>query len=258
MSDVYSPPQSNLLGAPTGGPPGDTGRGVYPAEVGSLLSRAWAVLQPGLVPAALGSLALFGIHMVVNLPANLVVTFGTAAVAEAIGEGALAIGIAVIAQLGLFAVSQATSAMMLMGLAQGSHKLVTTGNAEVTDFLPLDPGRIFNGMLTQLLMALVVFIGFLLFFVPGIIATIGLMLWPFAVAVEGHGPVDALKRSWQLMDGAKLHLWLFLMAVTIGSIFVMLFTCGVGMLVVMPFMQVGYALIFVGAVENKPALADAH
>jgi uncharacterized membrane protein len=231
---------------------------VYPAEVGTLLSRAWAVLQPGLVPAALGSLALFGIHMVVNLPANLVVTFGTAAVTEALGDGALAIGFAVIAQIGLLAVSQATSALMLMGMAQGSHKLVTTGNAEVTDFLPLDPVRIGKGMLTQLLMSLVIFIGMLLFFVPGIIAAIGLMLWPYAVAVEGHGPVDALKRSWQLMDGAKIHLLLFGVAVGIGGIFVMLFTCGVGSLLLMPFLHVGYALIFVGAVENKPALADAH
>jgi uncharacterized membrane protein len=179
-------------------------------------------------------------------------------VTEALGDGALAIGFAVIAQIGLLAVSQATSALMLMGMAQGSHKLVTTGNAEVTDFLPLDPVRIGKGMLTQLLMSLVIFIGMLLFFVPGIIAAIGLMLWPYAVAVEGHGPVDALKRSWQLMDGAKIHLLLFGVAVGIGGIFVMLFTCGVGSLLLMPFLHVGYALIFVGAVENKPALADAH
>lgn len=256
MSDVYSPPRSVVLNAASGNPSSGAGRGLYPGDW-PLFSRSWTVLQPALVSAAAGTLVLYGIYLLVNIPANFVVAFLVGILVEAVGDGAAEIAITAVSQLGLFAISQVTSALMVMGMAQGSYKLVSTENVEVIDFLPLDPTLIAKGVLTQVLVALVVGLGTLMLFVPGVIAMLGLMLWPYAMVVEGHGPVDSLKRSWQLMDGSKRWLSLFLWAVSYPALFVVLFTCGVGSLVVMPFISVGYALIFVGAVQKKPALHAA-
>lgn len=260
MSDVYTPPQSDLLGTPVGGQSGGPGgRGVYPADVGTLFSKSWELIQPALVPAALGTLALFAIHMMVNIPLNVLLTLAQAALAELLGESSelLALGIGIGMQIGVGLLGQFTATLLILGLAKGSHKLVTEGTVEVGDFLPLDPMLIFKGFLTQLLLGLIVLVGFIFLIVPGIIAALGLMMWPYAMVVEGLGPINALKRSWQLMDGAKLQLFLFGLAVGVVSMFVMPLTCFFGLLVLMPFMYVGYALIYVGAAENKPGLEYA-
>jgi len=256
MSDVYTPPESDLIGSPGAGPGGTTGQGVYPAEVGTIISRAWVLIQPALVPAALGTLALFAIHMMVNVPLSLGAGVLQAGLASVMGESAegLVLAITIVVQLGTSLIGQVTSALLMLGLAKGSHKLVTTGEIEVGDFLPLDVGLILRGFLAQLLMTFIAGIGFLLFIVPGVIMALGLILWPYAMVVEGLGVVDSMKRSWQLMDGAKLQLFLLGMAMGVISLFAVLLTCGVGFLAIMPFTYVAYALIYVGAAENKPAL----
>jgi len=256
VSDVYSPPQSDLLGSPVGGPEPSGNRGVYPADVGLLFSKAWELIQPMMVPAALGTLALFAIHMLVNIPLAFLQTFAQAALAQASSEAMQAVGmlVAIGMQLGTALIGQVTATLLILGLARGTHKLVTHGDVEVGDFLPFEPMLILKGFLTQILLGLIVMVGVLLFVVPGIIAALGLMMWPYAMVVEGLGPVDSLKRSWQLMDGAKLQLFLFGLAIGVVGMFVMPFTCFVGLLVLMPFMYTGYALIYEGARENKPGL----
>lgn len=256
MSDVYTPPQSELLGSAVGGPPTGGGKGIYPADVGQLFSKSWELLQPMMVPAALGTLALFAIHMVVNMPLAVLQTFAQAALAEASSESMQAVGVvvAVVMQIGVALIGQFTATLLILGLAKGSHRLVTEGTVEVGDFLPFEPSLILKGFLTQLLLGLVVLAGTCALLVPGIIAAIGLMLWPYAMVVENLGPVDSLKRSWQLMDGAKLPLFLFGLAVGLLSMFALPLTCFVGILVMMPFLYTGYALIFVGARENMPGI----
>ncbi len=232
MSDVYSPPESELLGNSFDGPPPSSGKGVYPADVGLMFSRGWEILQPMLVPCGLGALALFAIQMMVNIAA------------------VVAIGM----QFGTSLIGQIANAFLMLGLARASHLLVTTGSVEVGDFLPFDLSLIFKGFLAQLLYMLVVVAGTCAFIVPGFIAAFGLMLWPYAMIVEGLGPVDALKRSWQLTDGAKLHLFLFGLALGVASIFVVPLTLCLGLFAILPFTYIGYALVFEGARANKPGL----
>jgi hypothetical protein len=256
MSDVYTPPEADLIGTSDSAGAGTTGRGVFPMEVGPVISRAWELLQPALVPAALGTLALFAIHMMLNVPLSLGAGLLQGGLAAVLGESAegLVLAISFVVQIGVSLIGQVTAALLTMGLAKGSHTLVTTGTVEVGDFLPFDGGLILRGFLAQLLLAFITLLGFLLFIVPGVVLALGLILWPYAMVVEGLGPVDSMKRSWQLMDGAKLQLFLFGLALGMLSMFVVPLSCGFGLLVVMPFMFVAYALIYVGAAENKPAL----
>jgi uncharacterized membrane protein len=61
----------------------------------------------------------------------------------------------------------------------------------------------------ELLTGIIVFIGFLLLVVPGIIAAIGLGFAPYSVIDRGKGPVEALKDSWHITKGHKGQLLLF-------------------------------------------------
>ncbi len=66
----------------------------------------------------------------------------------------------------------------------------------------------------SILTVLVVGTGFLLFVIPGIIATYGLFVAGPVLIVEGLEPVEAMKRSWKLTDGFKMIL--LVLALTIG------------------------------------------
>ena len=256
MSDVYTPPESELLGTPSGGLPPTEGRGVYPVEVGTLFSRSWEVLQPMVAPAALATLAMVAIQMVINMPLSFVQGFLQAMVQESGDETTVMIVglVVVVLQLVGFVIGQVTQAFMGLGMARGSSKLVTTGVVEVSDFLPFEPMLVVKGVGASLLYTLAVMAGFCAFIVPGVMATFGLVLWPYAMVVEGHGPVDALKRSWQLTEGSKMAMFGFSACVGLASLFIMPFTLCLGFLVVLPLTYVAYGLIFEGARANKPAL----
>ena len=258
MSDVYAPPESELLGTSSGGPPPTQNNGVYPADVGLLFSRSWEVMQPMLVPCALGALAVFAIHFVANMPLTVLngvlqgVVQSTSDETMQILGGVLVVGLQIAGAL----VGQVTATFMALGMARGSTKLVRTGDVEVSDFLPLEPALLLRGLGAQLLYGLVVLAGFCALFVPGVMAAIGLLFWPYAMVVEGYGPVNALKRSWQLTNGSKLHLALFGLALSVAGIFVMPLTLCLGFLVLMPFMYTAYALVFEGARAAHPELID--
>jgi hypothetical protein len=59
-----------------------------------------------------------------------------------------------------------------------------------------------------ILFVLAVFVGLLLFIVPGVIAAIGLCFAPYLVVDRARGPVEALKESWDLTKGHKWQLFL--------------------------------------------------
>lgn len=237
-------------------PPAES-RGIYPADIGLMVTRSWEVLQPMLLPAALGAAALAGIGLVIQfgfMGVNMAIQFTVAAAAD---ETLQAVGVALLigSQLLGSVLGIAATVLTKLGYARGATGLVRTGSVDVPDFLPLEPWLILRGAGAYLLYVLVVTLLSFLLIVPGVIAAVGLCLWPYAMMIEGHGPIDALKRSWQLTDGAKLPLGLFWVCTSLLSIPLALVTCGGGLLVMLPFTSVGEALVFEGARANKPEFA---
>jgi uncharacterized membrane protein len=69
---------------------------------------------------------------------------------------------------------------------------------------------------TEILGAIVCFIGFLLLVVPGFILAVGLLFSPYVAIERGKWPVEALKESWRITKG---HKWqLFLLGLTLLGI----------------------------------------
>jgi hypothetical protein len=225
-------------------------------DVGTLFSRSWEVLQPMLAPAALAALAMFAIQMLANMPVAFVQGFLQTFIQQSGDESMVMVGgiVLVVLQLVGFVIGQFTQSFLALGMARGSTKMVRTGVVEVGDFLPFEPMLVLRGVGASILYMLVIVAGFCAFLVPGIMATFGLILWPYAMVVEGHGPVDSLKRSWQLTNGSKLPIFGFSLYIGAASLFVVPFTLCLGLLAILPFTYVAYALIFEGARANKPEL----
>lgn len=85
----------------------------------------------------------------------------------------------------------------------------------------------------EILVAIIVFIGLLLFVVPGIIAALGLMFALYLVIDHRSGPIEAIKQSWQLTKGHKGQLFLLSLAL-VGLNILGLLALIVGALVTIP------------------------
>ncbi|MBA2369148.1 MAG: hypothetical protein H0V82_09020 [Candidatus Protochlamydia sp.] len=101
----------------------------------------------------------------------------------------------------------------------------------------------FNYFLSSLLYIGIVTIGLILFIVPGIIWAIRFGLYPFFIADQKAGPVEALKLSSKATYGFKWDLLKFLLLLILACIVgTLLFF--VGLLVVLPVFTIAYAIIY--------------
>lgn len=105
------------------------------------------------------------------------------------------------------------------------------------DYHQQDLNRLFSGfsrfvdtMVAGLLMSLAISVGLVLLIVPGIIIACGLSMTFFIMAENPNiSGVDALKASWNLMNGHKWE-YFCLMFSFIGWAILSVLTCGIGFL----------------------------
>lgn len=91
---------------------------------------------------------------------------------------------------------------------------------------------------TYLLSAVAIIVGFILLIIPGIILALGLSMSMYIIADDEEiGAYDALKKSWDLMDGFKVK-YLGLVLLFVGLSFLCILTLGIGFLFLIPLMQV--------------------
>lgn len=96
---------------------------------------------------------------------------------------------------------------------------------------------------TSLLTGVVVGFGFILLIVPGIILAIGLAMAPYYAVDAEMGPVDAMKASWEAMNGHKVNFFLFLLMGIVLAI-LGLIACCVGVFAAQAVILVGTAIIY--------------
>jgi uncharacterized membrane protein len=101
----------------------------------------------------------------------------------------------------------------------------------------------FKYFLSSLLYMAIVAIGLILFIVPGIIWAVRFGLYPFFIADQKAGPVEALKLSSEATYGYKWDLFkfllLFVLACIVGTLLFL-----VGLFVVLPVFSIAYAIIY--------------
>lgn len=98
-----------------------------------------------------------------------------------------------------------------------------------------------NALAAYIIMSLIIGLGLILLIIPGIILALGLSQTMFILADEPEiGPVEALKKSWEMMKGYKAD-YFVLGLYFIPWALLCILTLGIGILWLGPWMQVTYA-----------------
>lgn len=105
-----------------------------------------------------------------------------------------------------------------------------------------DYGTLFSGfnryvdtMAAGALVSLLVAVGCVFLIVPGIILALGFSMTFYIMAEDPNiSGLDAMKRSWNMMNGYKMDLFLFYLGF-IGWYILSILTCGIGVLFLMPY-----------------------
>ncbi len=130
-----------------------------------------------------------------------------------------------------------------LGIAIFSLKLGREQDAQL--------GNIFDGfqnfgtaLAANLLMGLLIGIGMLFLIVPGVILALGLSQTMWILADEPElGPVDALKKSWEMTKGYKMDLFILGLRFIPWALLCIL-TLGIGIFWLMPYMQVTFSKFY--------------
>jgi len=95
--------------------------------------------------------------------------------------------------------------------------------------------QLFQSIIAALLIGIIVLVGFVLLIVPGVIAGLGLSQTYFIMADKpGTSGTDAMQESWDMMRGYKADLFALSLSFVGWTLLAIFFTCGIGMLWVMP------------------------
>lgn len=254
MSDVYRPPQSDVLGSLEGPSQSFENNGVYPISAIPVLQTAWARMQPHLGTLVVAGIGLFLVNIVISMPfsvANGALTVAAESVDPDLKP--VMLGLSVLASVVGALVGQVGGAYVALGMARGSLRVIREDAVEIGDFFIREPRLILHAVGAQLLMGLAIGFGFLFFIVPGVLASLGLWIWATVMVAEGLGPVDSLRRSWQLTNGAKGGLFVYSLVLGVGGSLFAIATCFLGSLVLFPLAGIGSALIYEGLQANRPA-----
>lgn len=95
----------------------------------------------------------------------------------------------------------------------------------------------------SILMSIIVSVGLILLIVPGIIAALALAMTYYIIADGEEDPIEALKKSNEMMKGYKWDYFVFTLSF-IGWILLACITLGIALIWIYPYMIVAFALYY--------------
>lgn len=241
-----SSPQEEILPPPPISPPPEVDEPPVPplpppiAEdiVGGALHDAWDALnrRPGLV---IGSALLYGFL-------NFIVWGFFQALIASDEHGASGF----VAMIGW-----AFSAIMNSGLLYTMLRIVRGENPPIEVLFAGFP-KTLSILLAGLLVGLAIFLGFLLFLIPGVIIALGFSMYRLLIMDREAGGIEAIEASWRMMRGYKLQYFLLVLA-TIGINLLGFLCLGIGLIVTIPLTTAAKAAFYnrIHAV-NPPQLEE--
>ncbi len=120
----------------------------------------------------------------------------------------------------------------------------------------IDFNRFLNTVAVSLVVSVLVFVGFIFLVVPGIYIAMRLAFAQWFVFDKGMGAIDAIKASWKLSEGLVLKLFLFYLAtflVALAGLIATVFTLGLGIFVLAPYLTVVGAYVYDYVLKIKGA-----
>jgi len=214
------------------------------------LSGKWpmAVLV-GLVAAILG-----GSGASVNVNFNMEERVETI---QQVSPEIAALLLGLIGVIGVFAFVYAVIMLVLgsvvhLGYIRYNLNLIDGRDAQFGDLFTYF-GRFLDAVVLRLLMGLFIFLWSLLFVIPGIIAGYSYAMAPYILAEDPScTPMDALRRSKEMMDGHKMDLFILEISF-IGWSILSAMTFGIGQLFLTPYTCAATASFYRG-LQHRPQL----
>jgi len=142
----------------------------------------------------------------------------------------------------LFFADLALTLLLTMGLVKISLNFCDNKKGEFSDLLSqyrLLP----KFLLAFILFLLIISVGFILLIIPGIFLIIKLWFWDYFIIDKKMGPIEALKKSWNITNGHMLRLFLFF-AIMIGINILGAFALLVGLFITFPVTMVATAFVY--------------
>jgi uncharacterized membrane protein len=123
-----------------------------------------------------------------------------------------------------------------------SLRFLAGGPGDFTDLYEGYP-RFLDMLVGHILYVLLVIAGLILLIVPGIYWGLKYQFYPYLIIDKDMGSVDAIKRSGQITNGEKGHLFLFWLAV-MGINILGAIACGIGLFITIPLTFLAHAHIY--------------
>lgn len=98
--------------------------------------------------------------------------------------------------------------VIIVGLIRICLKVISNKKWAFSDILS-SADLIFNYIVAEILYTLIIFAGFLLLIVPGVIWAIKFSFYDYFIIDKGLGPIEAFKRSSEITMGVKKELFVF-------------------------------------------------
>ena len=143
----------------------------------------------------------------------------------------------------------------MAGFTRTVLRAVRTNDASFGDFFSAGE-RFLPYIAMSFLKSLAIVVGLLLLVVPGIIVGLGFANAPFFVIDQRHGPIEALKASWEVSEGQKGNLFVLALA-EVGLMLLGFIACCLGMFVAVPVMMLARAIVYTKMSGTAPAPAGA-
>ena len=102
---------------------------------------------------------------------------------------------------------------------------------------------VFKYLLSTFLYGLSILIGVIFLIIPGVILSIRLQFYPYFIVDKGLGPVEALRKSWQITKGTAWNLFIFNLILG-GIILLGLLALIIGSLWAIPTTWVAHAFVY--------------
>ncbi len=211
-------------------------------DFGDIFSRTWEIFKVhwGMC------LVVLVIVFLINMAFNVTVSVGMNLMAMAGGDPFLALAFSLVGNVctTLFGI------WLSIGQTIYFLKICRGQQAEI--------GEIFRGgpyflpvLGASILVGLIVILGFALLIVPGVIFSLMFAQYYYLIIDRKVGVMESLDVSRQLMVGNKLTLFAINLVATLLGMLVILCTCGLGALAVVPFLALLYAVVYL-AITGQP------
>lgn len=242
---------------------------IHPMDTTGIFQRGWEVFQKNPAPMLLGAVLTMGLQFTGQCGTN-----GTRAIGDQLGEdAAIILGIAAVVFGCLGLVLSMVQFWLQIGYIRIQREILE-GRAVKMGVLFSGGGAFLSVFLFFLLSALVGAIAGVVGFLPAVVlggigylvsqqdgalvggvvgalpliiilpyVSLGMLFGVHAVAIDGLGPVEALKRSWRIADGNRIQLIVVGIVAAILS-FVGLLFCFVGLIVTIPVTNLAFTELY--------------